>query len=251
MKIKTIIAPLITLILLSFLTVTVLRLLPFFKPKEVVMWSEKFDTVPASGKQPFPKDWRLQKKPGTPSAAFSVEKDKKSGDTYLHMEADKASSSLIAHVGNLDLEKAPFLTWRWKVETLPAGADGRHKEKDDQAIGIYVGTGSPLNSKSVSYRWDTDTPKGAEGNCAYGEGAIKVKWFTLRNAEDAKGNQWFIEKRNIMEDFKSAWGFYPKKIYISVSCNSQYTGTKAVADLDWIEFVASSPEKEAPQGVKE
>jgi len=149
------------------------------------------------------------------------------------------------------LQETPFLKWQWRVKTLPKGADGRNKKMDDQAIGIYVGTGSLLNNKSVSYRWDTDTPKGAEGNCVYGRGVIKVKWFTLRNAEDAKEGRWFTETRNVAEDFKKAWGFYPKKFYLSVSCNSQYTGTRAIADLDWIKFISISPKERVLREGKE
>ena len=156
------------------------------------------------------------------------------------MEANRASSSLITGVDGVDLKKTPILRWRWRATVLPEGADGRVRLKDDQAIGIYVGSGSPLNNKSVSYRWDTETPKGTEGNCAYGLGGIKVKWHTLRNREDAVAGVWFTEERNIAEDFKNAWDFYPDKIYLSISCNSQYTKSLASADLGWIEFISVS-----------
>jgi len=152
------------------------------------------------------------------------------------MEADKASGNLITSVDGIDIAKSPLLRWRWRATVLPNGADGRVRALDDQAIGIYIGSGSTLSNKSISYRWDTETPKGTEGNCSYGMGTVKVKWFTLRNKEDVKDNAWLVEERNIAEDFKQAWGFYPEKIYLSVSCNSQYTGSRAGADLDWVEF---------------
>ena len=155
------------------------------------------------------------------------------------MEADSASASLITRIDDVDITKTPFLRWRWRAQSLPKGADGRVRAKDDQAIGIYVGAGNVLNNKCVSYRWDTVTPKGAEGNCAYGLGVTRVKWYTLRNEEDAGDGRWRIEERNVAEDFKKAWGFYPTEIYVSVSCNSHYTRARAAADLGWIEFVSS------------
>ena len=97
--------------------------------------------------------------------------------------------------------------------------------------------------KSVSYRWDTETPKGSEGNCAYGAGTIKIKWFALRNKEDTLG-EWFTEERNVAEDFYKAWGYYPEDVYVSISCNSQYTGGKASADLDWIEITSVPAQKD-------
>jgi hypothetical protein len=209
--------------------------------KEVtVVWKEEFAPASGAGETALPKGWVLKSKPGTKPAVFLVGTDAENKVSFLHMEADDASASLITKVGGVDLKKTPFLRWRWRAKTLPEGADGRRKARDDQAIGIYVGAGSALNNKSISYRWDTDTPKGAEGNCAYGLGFVKVKWYTLRNKEDAADGRWFIEERNVAEDFKKAWGFFPTEVYVSVSCNSQYTDSRAAADLEWIEFVSHS-----------
>ncbi|MEA3490025.1 MAG: DUF3047 domain-containing protein [Candidatus Omnitrophota bacterium] len=210
----------------------------------VVGWREDFGSVSPEGRPVIPRGWEKRGKPGTPPAIFSVVRDDKDGLSFLRVEADKASASLICKVKGVDLEKMPVLRWRWRAVTLPEGADGRERKKDDQAIGIYVGTGKGLGKKSISYRWDTETPKGTEGNCAYGGGTIKVKWFTLRDREDAVKKEWFVDERDFMKDFENAWGFRPGKVYMSVSCNSQYTGTDAAADLDWIEFVSVSDNAE-------
>lgn len=242
MKIK--ILALVLLLCVLALVFLVPKIIPHLKPaaREDVKWQ---DTFSKAGKDGLPENWVLKKKPGTPPAVFRVEK---SGDTsFLNMKADKASASIVTRVDSINIEKTPYLKWKWKVITLPEGADGRVKAKDDQAIGIYVGSGSLLNNKSISYRWDTDTPKGAEGNAVYGGGTVKVKWFTLRNKQDGL-DKWFTEKRNVAEDYKKAWGYYPKKIYLSVSCNSQYTGTSADADLEWMELVSNG---EKPQGEEE
>jgi hypothetical protein len=206
------------------------------KKEASVSWREDFASVYKAEEDVLPVGWQLRKKPLTKPAVFSVKKYSGTDDAFLHMEADKASASLITKVDGVDLKKTPLLRWRWRAATLPEGADGRVKAKDDQAIGIYVGAGSALSNKSVSYRWDTETPRGAEGNCAYNLGRIKIIWYTLRSKNDARDDRWFIEERNVAEDFKKAWGFYPEIIYLSVSCNSQYTSSSAVADLDWIEF---------------
>lgn len=203
-------------------------------------WKENFEDLTQKGDVYLPKDWVVKGKPGTPLATFSVINDGKGEKSYLHMEADRASGTLITQVGVVDLTKTPVLKWRWRVLELPEGGDGREKSKDDQAIGIYVGTGSTLNNKSVSYRWDTVTPKDAEGDAAYGAGAVKVKWITLQDKDSAPVGKWVTEERNIAEDFTKAWGFCPSKVYVSVSCNSQYTGSRAAADLDWIELSASA-----------
>jgi len=192
---------------------------------------------PSAGNASLPEGWKIVKKPGTKPSIFSLEKDGKDGHYFLRMKSDKASASLVTKADDVDLNKTPILRWSWRVDKFPKGADGRVKAKDDQAIGIYVGTGSPLNNKSISYRFDTETPKGSEGSALYAMGAIKVKWYTLRNKKDSKNGEWFTEERNVAEDFKKAWGFIPVSVYISVACNSQYTASEAGADLDWIEFI--------------
>ncbi len=203
----------------------------------IVGWRSDFASVTGNGKEGFPKGWKLEKKPGARPTSFSVRKGSQN-EPLLHMEADNATGSIITGLDGVDLGKTPFLYWRWRVLVLPRGADGRIKDRDDQAIGIYVGTGNILNNKSISYRWDTETPRGAEGNNAYMLGRVKVKWFTLRNKQDLKGGRWIAEKRNVAEDFKKAWGFYPKNIYLGVCCNSQYTNSQASAELEKIEFVS-------------
>ena len=210
--------------------------LVFFKKEALPAWKKDFSSA-LPGKGGIPDGWVVKGKPGTKQAVFSVVDNAKGGASFLHMEADSASASLITKVDDVDLKKTPILRWQWRMDILPQGADGRIKSKDDQAISIYVGTGSAFNNKSISYRWDTETPKESEGNCSYGLGAVKIKWHTLRNKEDRCG-RWFIEERNVAEDFKNAWGFYPDTLYISISCNSQYTRSQADADLGWIEFVS-------------
>jgi hypothetical protein len=203
------------------------------------IWKEDFSDTTLTKGSLVPDGWTVRGKPGTKPAVFSVINDDTGASPYLHIEADNASATLITKAEGIDLNTTSLLKWRWRIVELPQGADGRISAKDDQAIGIYVGTGGFGSNKSISYRWDTLTPKGSEGNASYGAGTVKVKWYTLRNSDDAKKGEWISEERDIAKDFKDAWGFCPKKVYVSVSCNSQYTGTRAAADLNWIEFVPS------------
>ena len=198
-------------------------------------WREDFSNPVKYGKVLLPEGWDIKTKPRTKPADISVKASKKS-DHVLYLESDDSSSATLARLDEIDLNETPILRWRWRATVLPQGADGRNKKTDDQAMGIYVGTGNMLRKKSVSYHWDTVTPDGSKGKAAYGAGTVLVKWYTLRNEKDIKNGQWCIEERNCAEDFKESWGFVPKKIYISIACNSQYTGGKSVAELDWIEF---------------
>ena len=90
------------------------------------------------------------------------------------MEADDSSATFATQLKHIDLQRTPILRWRWRVLEYPPDADGRVPERDDQAIGIYVSYGGFLGQRSVAYRWETDTPVGAEGTATYAAGIVKA-----------------------------------------------------------------------------
>jgi hypothetical protein len=175
--------------------------------------------------------WEVRGKPGVKNATFEIAQPEGCATSCLVMKSDNASASLLIEVGAVDLKQTPILRWRWRVTEYPKAADGRDPAKDDQAIGIYVNTGSMLNQKSIAY------PVGSTGMVTYAAGMVKVKWFALRNQKNGDGKTFLVEERNLAEDLKTAFDALPGKIGIGISCNSQYTGTKAEANLDWIELV--------------
>jgi hypothetical protein len=191
-------------------------------------WREDFRSQPVG--------WELRTKAGVKVTEFSVEPPAEGHDGALRMTAINASGMLATHLKHVDLHRTPLLRWRWRALTLPAGGDGRIAGRDDQAIGIYVSSGGLIRQKSVAYRWETDTPVGTEGEASYAAGIVKAKWTVLRNVNDA--GSFFVEERNLAHDFQRAFGFVPNDVSVGVTCNSQYTGTTAVAELDWIEVVA-------------
>jgi len=193
-------------------------------------WREEFESMPDG--------WKVKTKPGTRAAECGVKKNPVSDEGFLTMQADNASATFMVELKNINLNKTPVLRWSWRVATFPEGADGRVAAKDDQAIGIYVSHGGMIGQRSVAYRWETETPVGEEGSVRYAGGVVRVKWICLRNKDDGDGTQFIIEERNAAEDFKEAFGYVPDRIGIGVSCNSQYTGSKAEAQLDWIELIA-------------
>jgi len=196
-------------------------------------------THPPAWREDFrelPKGAEIKGKPGTPDAKFEAADAKETEDgRVLRMTADKASASFFIPIEGVDLRKTPVLRWRWRVTEFPAGADGREAATDDQAIGIYLGIGGMFGKTSLAYRWETDTPVSTTGRASYAAGIVKVHWIALRNKDS--GGKFTIEERNVAADWKSMVGSgAPKSITLSVSCNSQYTGAKAAAELDWIEF---------------
>lgn len=209
-------------------------------------WRQTFATMP--------KDWEIQGKPGVDKARF--EGGHADGtNRVLRMTSDKASATFKSGKLAVDLNRTPVMRWRWKAVKLPDGADGRKGERDDQAIGLYVSAGGMLSQKSVALRWETETPKDASGRAKYAGGVVSIFWKCIRNKADVSPDGWFIDEVNVADCFRTEFGEVPAKIGLGVSCNSQYTGTKAEALLDWVEFAPAAPAgaatKQAETAVKD
>lgn len=204
-------------------------------PGESAFWKEDFSETRLKDKLLFPKGWELKTKMGTPASSFFVVKDAE-GKNILNAKSDKSTGTLLKNLsGKVDLKKTPVVKWTWKAGILPKNGDGRYPDKDDQAIALYIGTGR-FWQQSVAYRWETDTPLNCEGNVSYGAGMVKVKWYCVRNKSNEL-EKWYVEERNIAEDFKKAYGFLPDDIAVSLVSNSQYTKSQAEAQVGWIEFI--------------
>ena len=188
--------------------------------------------------------WSYKGKLGTPGAQFSIVTV--DGKKVLRMASEKGTGSLLFDLSKVDIEKYPYMSWKWRVDVLPAGADGTVTAKDDQAIGIYVGTGSTFSQESVAFRWETVTPKGKTGFVKYGMGAVKVHWISVRNEKDGL-KKWIVDECNLGAELKKIFnGKIPKKLAVTLSANSQYTGTTSLGYLEYIEFSAkplTKPEK--------
>lgn len=182
--------------------------------------------------------WIYRGKPGTAGSHYSVVK--LDGRKVLALNSRKGSGTLLYDLSKVDLEKYPYMRWKWRVDVYPAGADGRNPLKDDQAVALYLGTGNHLLQNSYAYRWDTMTPKGSTGFIKYALGTIKVHWKCMRNSKDGK-KKWFIDECNAKEAFKRmCGGKVPAERALTLSANSQYTGTSSRAYLEYVEFHAES-----------
>ena len=165
---------------------------------------------------------------------YEIVEDKELKRKVLRITADKASGVIMVECSGIDLDKYPVMRWHWKAVTLPAGADARVKEKDDQGIAVYVGYGR-IFQKSISYAWQTETPKGKTGSSTYNK-VVDVDWFTLRDKDDRK-DTWFVEEVNVRDDMKKIFRKIPDSWALSISSNSQYTKSKVEVYIDFIEFV--------------
>lgn len=199
----------------------------------------KIDFSTAKMDDGVPENWKYKGKPFTKDVTYALVKDPESGKQALKITSDKATGAILYDMDKIDLNKYPVIRWKWKAELLPAGADANVKAKDDQGIAIFMGHGR-FSQESVSYAWQTETKKGTKGFSNY-NGVVDVHWFSVRDKNDGM-NKWFTEEKNIKNDILAEMKLkkLPSGLGLSISSNSQYTGTKSVTYIEYIEFL---PEK--------
>ena len=205
--------------------------------KYICAWNEDFMPDGHENGVKFVDDW--QREGGmlfTPKTRFYLQEDKTARDGNVLVIESKKSSAVFACdlSGKVDSNKTPLLRWRWRVKKLPPSADGRHRKKDDQAVGIYIGAGNPFDQKAVAYRWETETPLGHWGKINYTK-MMKV-WFLCMRNKDNGLNVWYEECRNVKEDFIAKYGYVPSKIALVICGNSQNSQSDALAEIDFVGF---------------
>jgi len=118
--------------------------------------------------------------------------------------ADNASGLIKAQ--RIDLQKTPFLNWRWRIENRLGNLKEQAKSGDDYAARVYVVISGGLafwRTKAINYVWASTSPKDKIWPNAFaGNHAMMI---ALRSSSDQTGT-WYTEKRNILADLKQQFG---------------------------------------------
>lgn len=207
---------------------------------------------------------RILSIPQAKANAFSFVAD--DGVTVLRVDANNSAGTvslpLTAEVGTL-----PILTWRWKVDRALEKSHFAQKMKDDHAARVYVFFDVPIESlplgertkirlaravagtdvptAALCYVWDNKLPIGHIGPSPY---SARVQKIVLQSGNALRG-QWQTETRDVVADFKRAFGHAPPRITgVAVGSDTDQTDEKSTAwfgDVIWRTPPPSS-EKGAP-----
>lgn len=155
------------------------------------------------------------------------------GNYYLSIRS-KDNSNTLAKKFKYQPQNNPFLSWKWRALTLPAGAKENIKQKGDSGAGVYVVFQGGVFKRILKYVWSTSLPQGTTTKSPfYGKEYIIV----LESGQEKLGS-WVSEKVNIENDYKKLFGKAPPDVIaIAVITSSDATKTSASADYD--DFVIS------------
>jgi hypothetical protein len=170
---------------------------------------------------------------------------KDNGRTIIRAQSQNSASGLI-HPLRVNPEEYPVIKWRWKIDHVLENGDVTAKQGDDYAARIYVafafdtdnaGWWERARHKSASLFSDKEVP-GTALNYIWANKAPVKKIVPNPYAEEAKmvvlqsgnraGGRWITEERNILEDYRRAFGRNPPEIIgIGIMTDTDDTGSKA------------------------
>ena len=205
---------------------------------------QKFSTAKSGG--PPPGEWK-----SVPLASFKKNTDytlvTEDGSVVLRAMAH-GSASVLATKVDFDPHQFPTLSWRWKVAQGIPEANNADQSKEDAPVRVMVsfaGDSSKLNlgdriaastAQSASghpfpyallmYIWGGKVPI---GSITTSKRTSRIKMIAL-NADDQGIGKWHSFTRNLVDDYKKAFGEEPGNVTaIEVLTDTDNTGGDAEA----------------------
>ncbi len=208
----------------------------------------EFDDVSESEVGEFPAKWQWRRhrstgddeqaarEEGVDVSRWVVEEE--DGNRYIHIRDEyrpghSVSLFLDDDQFDWDLREYPILSWRWRVNEIPPGADERYTETNDipASVAVVYGTRWRIWPITIKWVWSSTLPLGA---VAHRGGRGQAHTVVLGTGTDRLG-EWITVERNIVEDYIAIFGEeppdHPKAIQISTDAN-RTEGAASEADYD-------------------
>jgi hypothetical protein len=174
-----------------------------------------------------PKGWKTITYFNTPPTSYQVVKDR--GRYVLKADGIGTSSCLFREV-KAELKDYPIIAWKWKISNVIRQAMETRKDRNDSAARVIVvfetGTeeippwygleylvsrmlkrNEPFGPR-LDYIWGNRIEK---GRILDNPSVKHSKVFVLESGKH-KANRWIWEKRNLVDDYKAAFGTEPEGI---------------------------------------
>lgn len=149
----------------------------------------------------------------------------------IRARADGTASGLIRRVV-FEATECPRAEWSWRVDALPESADLRERSGDDVGAALFVFFGDPVGGDALlprpvpvlRYAWTG--PRHAPGEVIespYLPGYVRT---VVLRAGSAELGHWVTEQRNLVQDYRMAFGRPPENPVegIALFSDSDQTG---------------------------
>lgn len=179
------------------------------------------------------------------------------GTTVLASHAE-SSASLVVHPVAIDLKRTPWLSWRWKVDSMIKDADNGVPSREDSPARVIIGfegdrdqldfmeklfhdqvkmiSGVAPPYATLMYMWEYGKPRSTVVDNVH---TSRVKMVVAQNGSEGVG-EWRSERWNVYEDFKRAFNEEPPKVkFVAVMSDSDNTRSTVRALFGDISFSGS------------
>ena len=174
-----------------------------------------------------PKGWKIVTHLNTAPTSYQVVKYK--GKYVLKAEGIGTSSSLFREV-KAELKDYPIISWRWKISNVIRQAIETQKDRNDSAARVIIifktrpeeitlwhgleyllsrilRKNEPVGPR-IEYIWGNRIEK----ERILENPSVKYSRVIVLETGEGKVNRWIWEKRNLVKDYKAAFGTDPEGI---------------------------------------
>lgn len=185
------------------------------------------------------------------------------GTQVVKAQTDGSASGLVTLI-RVPTEAEPVLRWRWKVSNVYDKGNARRRNGDDYPARIYVAFefepdkagffermkraavetffDAQLPGNALNYIWANTLPQGSIVPNPFTE---TTQMVAVNSGKDQVG-QWVTVERNIVADYREAFGAEPPPIVgIGIMSDSDNTGESATAWYGDIEIITGAEPKTA------
>lgn len=172
----------------------------------------------------------------------------------------RGGASGLVHRLDVNPQNAPWLSWLWRVDSALENADVTTKAGDDCAARIYVAfkfdghgktwwerfshktkrifAGQEVPGSALVYAWANGVEVGKIIDSPYTK---QSKMIVVQSGNDLK-DRWISEKRNVVEDYRAAYGVPPPAIVgIAIMTDTDNTGSEITAYYGDIRLDSGTP----------
>lgn len=167
---------------------------------------------------------------------------KDNGKTVIKAHSSNAASGMICPL-RIDSYAYPVIKWRWKIDHVLKKTDVTSKKGDDYAARIYVafafdpetaGWWERTRHKSAELFSQKEVPGTALNYIWAGKASVNTilpnpyiseSMMVIVQSGNAKAGQWITHERNIVDDYKNAFGRTPPEIIgVGIMTDTDDTG---------------------------
>lgn len=193
----------------------------------------------------LPRGWTWKDSDNDKHKPYEVKEE--NSNKYLAAE-DNGESVILGKDVKWNLNKYPYVSFRWRAHKLPKGGDERYGNTVDSAAGNYFIYQKKLIwiPESVKYVWSTTLPVGS----AMRRSGTGRPWMIVAESGTEHLNEWRTYVFDLREAYKKTFGGDPpdKPIGIGILSDANSTHSQAYADYDDIRALRHA---DADSGVKQ